>query len=105
VSGISGIWNIDGRPVDEALLGRMSGMLAHRGVDGEETWRDGEAGLALRETRHEVGRTLVGQSGAVLVFDGRLTTVPSWPLSTDHKVRGRSDELVSAGYDRHGLSS
>jgi asparagine synthase (glutamine-hydrolysing) len=112
VSGISGMWNLDGRPVDEVLLGRMSAMLAHRGADGEETWRDGEAGLGCQLSRVGPGseterQPLVGQSGAVLVFDGRLDNRDELAaaLGLDHKVwAGRSDaELVSAGYDRYRI--
>jgi asparagine synthase (glutamine-hydrolysing) len=35
--GICGVWNVDGRPVDPELLGRMRDSLAHRGPDGAGT--------------------------------------------------------------------
>ena len=87
-------------------------MLAHRGPGGEETWRDGEAGLACQLSGVSAGpgdgaAALIGQSGAVLVFDGRLDNRDELAaaLGLDHRVwAGRSDaELVSIGYDRYRI--
>lgn len=77
MSGIVGLWNLDGRPVEESLLDRMSARLAHRGPDGEGRWVAGPVGLACQQFRvtPESAREtqpLVDPSGAVLVFDGRL---------------------------------
>ena len=77
MSGIVGVFNLDGRPVDVALLERMSGALRHRGPDGEATRTAGPAGFAHRHlwvTPEEVGESqpLVGASGAMLVMDGRI---------------------------------
>ncbi|MBI3454387.1 MAG: hypothetical protein HY002_01180 [Candidatus Rokubacteria bacterium] len=77
MSGILGIWNLDGRPVDRALLAELSATLAHRGPDGEGLWRRGSIGLACRLFRvtPEAAREsqpLVHAAGAALVFDGRL---------------------------------
>src|ERR671930_211792 len=41
--GICGLWNLNGEPVDPALLVRMRDSLAHRGPDG--------AGCVLIDTR------------------------------------------------------
>src|ERR1041384_3461505 len=77
VSGALGVWNLDGRPVDPSLLGRMSVALKHRGPDGEDSWISGPVGLAaqlFRVTPESVGerQPAVSCSGTVLVFDGRL---------------------------------
>ncbi len=77
MSGIIGVWNLDGRPVERALLARLSATLAHRGPDGEGLWLEGPVGLAcqlLRVTPEAATETqpLVHGSGAVVVFDGRL---------------------------------
>jgi asparagine synthase (glutamine-hydrolysing) len=55
VSGIVGMMNLDGSPVDRELLGRMTGSLAFRGPDAQATWADGPAGLghALLRTADE----------------------------------------------------
>lgn len=77
MSGILGIWNLDGRPVDPEILERMRTRLAHRGKDHEGQWIQGPVGFAtqlLRVTPEASIETqpVVHSSGAVLVFDGRL---------------------------------
>jgi asparagine synthase (glutamine-hydrolysing) len=77
MSGILGIWNLDGRPVADGLLSQMSATLAHRGHDGEGHWLDGPVGLACqlnRVTPESAAETqpLSHPAGAVAVFDGRL---------------------------------
>ena len=77
MSGILGIWNFDGRPVDPSELGKLSESLAHRGPDGNGLYIRGEFGLACRlsrimpESAVEV-QPLVDPSGIAVVFDGRL---------------------------------
>jgi asparagine synthase (glutamine-hydrolysing) len=46
MSGIAGIWNLDGKPVDPELLQPMAEAAAHRGPDGIRYWIDGNVGLA-----------------------------------------------------------
>src|SRR2546423_1031785 len=46
--GIAGIWERSGRPVDQAALERMSGILRHRGPDGSGLYVEAELGLATR---------------------------------------------------------
>src|SRR6266446_25657 len=46
--GIAGIVRQDLAPVDEAALRRMTGVLAHRGPDGEGFYADGSVGLGHR---------------------------------------------------------
>jgi asparagine synthase (glutamine-hydrolysing) len=45
MSGIVGAWFRDGRPATPALLGRMLGVLAHRGPDGSTIWLEGPVGF------------------------------------------------------------
>jgi asparagine synthase (glutamine-hydrolysing) len=45
MSGIVGIVNLNGSPVDRLLLGRMTGCLAARGPDAQEIWSQGPVGL------------------------------------------------------------
>jgi len=40
MSGIVGIYNLDGRPVEPEKIGHMVDVLAHRGPDGAEVWCD-----------------------------------------------------------------
>ena len=46
--GIAGIVNLDGRPVDRAVVERMTAAIAHRGPDGTGTHVDGAVGLGNR---------------------------------------------------------
>ena len=46
MSGIAGILNLTGEPVDPALLGRMTASIAHRGPDGIRYAIDGPIGIA-----------------------------------------------------------
>ncbi len=77
MTGIAGIWNLDGRPAQRELLARMSARLSHRGGDAEGLWVEGAVGLACqlrRVTPESLRETqpLAGPAGSVIVFDGRL---------------------------------
>lgn len=48
MSGIMGIYNLDGRPVERNALQRMLDVLEHRGTDHVGLWADGAVGLAHR---------------------------------------------------------
>ena len=78
MSGIAGIFNRDGRPVDPDLLARMTDAIAHRGPDGAGHWADGAVGFGHQmlctapESLHEQQpwRDETGQ--LCLVLDGRV---------------------------------
>jgi asparagine synthase (glutamine-hydrolysing) len=76
MSGIVGLWNLDGEPVAAPQLRELSARLAHRGPDGEGVWLDGPVGLVCQlmrvtpESQREV-QPLVHPHG-VVIFDGRL---------------------------------
>jgi asparagine synthase (glutamine-hydrolysing) len=78
VSGLAGVYGLDGRLADVSLLKRLIEAVAHRGPDGEGCWTDGPIGLG-----HRISRTtpesfaekqpLLDESGALgLVLDGRI---------------------------------
>jgi asparagine synthase (glutamine-hydrolysing) len=46
VSGICGVVNLDGSPVEPGVLESMAEAATHRGPDGVRYWRGGNAGLA-----------------------------------------------------------
>ncbi len=48
MSGIVGIYNLDGKPVEDESLRRMVDRLAHRGSDGADIWCDDSVGLGHR---------------------------------------------------------
>ena len=84
MSGIVGIVNLDGSPIDSALLARMTQFLAPRGPDAQRTWIERNAGLG-----HAL---LITDPGAVqrpqpFTLDGRL-----W-ITADARLDAR-DELL-----------
>ena len=78
MSGITGIWNLDGAPASEEILSSMSARLRHRGSDHDARRIDGAAGFACRhrwvtaEDQDERQPVDAPDSSAMLVFDGRL---------------------------------
>jgi asparagine synthase (glutamine-hydrolysing) len=45
MSGIAGILNLDGAPVDDRLLRKLTDFLAFRGPDARQIWVDGQTGF------------------------------------------------------------
>jgi asparagine synthase (glutamine-hydrolysing) len=77
MSGLAGLRNLDGAPVDGAVLAAMSRTLRHRGPDGEGCRRAGAVAFACQHlwvTPEEQGelQPLSGRRGAMLAMDGRL---------------------------------
>jgi asparagine synthase (glutamine-hydrolysing) len=78
VSGIVGILNLDGRPVDRAVVQRMMAAVAQRGPDGEGLWAEGPVGLGhrqLRATPESLGEhqpVCLQDGGYAIVCDGRV---------------------------------
>jgi asparagine synthase (glutamine-hydrolysing) len=77
MSGIVGVWNVDGRPIDRSVVSRMTVTLRHRAVDGEGVHVDGPVALAhqhlpvtAEETREQ--QPLVSARGVWLAMDGRI---------------------------------
>jgi asparagine synthase (glutamine-hydrolysing) len=82
MSGIVGIINTDGQPVDLRLLERMTGYLAFRGPDAQETWSQGPVGLG-----HTLLRTVddTRPDCQPLTLDGQVWIV------ADARVDGRGE--------------
>jgi asparagine synthase (glutamine-hydrolysing) len=77
MSGIVGILNLDGSPVDRSLLSRLTDYLSFRGPEAQETWSQGAVGL---------GHTLLQT-----VDDTRLDCQP---LSLDSQVWITADARI-----------
>jgi len=85
MSGIVGIVNLDGSPVDRDLLSRMTNFMSYRGPDARELWIDDNVGFGhtmLRTTWEAEYET------QPLTLDGS-----SW-LTADARIDGRS-ELIA----------
>ncbi|HEY7472278.1 MAG TPA: asparagine synthase-related protein [Gemmatimonadota bacterium] len=82
MSGIFGLWRLDGRPVERDALDAMSRRLDHRGPDGAGAWRSGPVGIGqrmLRTTPEAERETLPLETAGgalVLTSDARLDNRP-----------------------------
>lgn len=109
MSGIAGIFNLDGRPVEPSSLEAMSAAMAHRGPDGSGSWIDGPVGLAHRmlhstpESLREVQPLHDESSQLVLVLDGRIDNREELRAaieSSGGRLRDDTDaELVLKSYE------
>ena len=86
MSGIVGIVNLDGAPVDRDLLRAMTDFMAYRGPDAQEVWTEGHVGLADTMLRTTWEAETERQP---LSFDGKV-----W-LTADARIDGRA-ELIAA---------
>jgi len=85
MSGIVGIINLDGLPVDRDLLRRMTDFMSYRGPDAQEIWVDGNVGFG-----HTMLRTTWEAETEVqpLTLDGKV-----W-LTADARIDGRVDLIA-----------
>jgi len=78
LSGIAGVFNLDGRPVESSDLLKMVSMLERRGPDGSNAWFEGPVGLCQTklvttpEASHEHLPHVSAQDGSVIIADARL---------------------------------
>jgi asparagine synthase (glutamine-hydrolysing) len=115
MSGIVGIVNLAGNPVDSAIVKRMTRTLVHRGPDGAGVWSDGPVGLAqlmfhtTPESYHD-RQPLTDEAGQIcLILDGRVDNRTELKAALEAKgvrVRDETDsELVLHSYMVWGKSS
>ncbi len=116
MSGICGLINLDGAPVEAGTLQKMAEAASHRGPDGIRYWRGGGAGLAhlalnLTPESHGEKQPLVGRRGdLVVVADARVDNRGELAraLGRDLLADGSSEEaptdaqLILAAYRRWG---
>jgi len=108
--GIVGLFTPAGRP-DLALLGRMNATLAHRGPDGEGTFADGPAALAMRRLAiidlHTGDQPIFNEDGSiVVVFNGEIYNyreLRAELIRRGHRFATQSDtEVLVHGYEEWG---
>ncbi len=85
MSGIVGIINLDGAPVDRHLLARMTEFMSYRGPDAQEIWIDGNAGFGHTMLRTTVEAETEKQP---LTLDGKV-----W-LTADARIDGRAELMA-----------
>jgi asparagine synthase (glutamine-hydrolysing) len=85
MSGIVGIVNLDGAPVDRELLARMTDFMSFRGPDAQQIWIDGYVGFGHTMLRTTFEAETEKQP---LTLDGKV-----W-LTADARIDGRA-ELIA----------
>jgi len=111
--GIAGRVNFrSGAPVDREIVARMSGLLAHRGPDGQDVWIDGHVGLGHRRLAiidlSDGGRQPMASADSRLriTFNGEIYNFRE--LRAELQQRGHSfhtqsdTEVILAAYDEYG---
>ena len=109
--GIAGKYNLDGAPVDEALLNRMADAMFHRGPDEGGLYADGPFGMVTRRLSIidlESGRQpLSNEDGSVWVaLNGEIYNYVE--LREELRARGHSfrtgadTEVIVHLYEEHG---
>ncbi len=113
MSGIVGLYHLDGQPVERTALDGMLGAIAHRGPDGTASWREGPVGLGhqmLHSTPESLHERLPLTDGS-----GRLTITADLRIDNRDELIRRLDpprsigtpvtdsELVLAAYRKWGV--
>lgn len=112
MSGIVGIVNLDGAPVDRTLLKRMTEFMAYRGPDGCDIWIDGHVGfghMMLRTTTESLNeRQPFSLEGQVWItadarVDSREDLIQKLPSEGSGDLRAATDvELILRAYQIWG---
>src|SRR6266581_5778826 len=86
MSGIVGIVNLDGAPVNRALLRRMTDFMSFRGPDAQQTWVDGNVGFGhtLLRTTEESEREY-----QPFTLDGRVWIVADARVDAQDDLIGK----------------
>ena len=113
MSGIVGIYHVDGKTVDLSDVRRMTERLAHRGPDGSDTWHSGPIGLGHRmlwttpESLHERLPLVSDDGHRALTADARIDNRDE--LITTLNITTPPERLVDSAlilhaYERWGES-
>jgi asparagine synthase (glutamine-hydrolysing) len=81
VSGIVGLLDRDGTPVDDSTLRAMTDRLAHRGPDGRDIWADGPVGIGHQRL----------QTSTIPRCRGACETVPGVVVAGDLRLDNREE--------------
>jgi asparagine synthase (glutamine-hydrolysing) len=112
VCGIAGILNLDHRPVEPALVKRMTDAIAHRGPDGDGQHVDGHVGignrrLAIIDLSPAGAQPMTSESGdLVLTYNGEIYNFRELRSELEglgRRFRSRSDtEVLLQAYEEWG---
>jgi asparagine synthase (glutamine-hydrolysing) len=112
MSGIAGIYYLDGRPVERTDVERMVDSISHRGPDGSGVWTDGSVGFGHRmlwttpESLHEK-LPLTNKTGDLTITaDARIDNRDELFSTLNFNGRPRDtitdSELILAAYEKWG---
>jgi asparagine synthase (glutamine-hydrolysing) len=102
--GIAGIVNVDGAPVSEVVLRRMTDAIAHRGPDGEGHYVEGGVGLghrrlAIIDLTPAGHQPMANEDGSVVVtYGGEIYNFPRLRVELEalgHRFHSRTDSEVT----------
>ena len=111
--GITGFWNLDGRPVNREELIRLTNQLAHRGPDGWDVYVDESANLGFGHRRLAIIDLNTGDQPMSymegrywIVFNGEIYNFVELRKELEalgYSFKTDSDtEIVLAAYDKWG---
>ena len=113
MSGITGIMNLDRRPVSEHEVETMHAVLSHRGPDGGGTWHSEHVGLghqklvATPESQFEWMPLASNQGSLMLVADARIDNrdelIKKLGLKPSKGGPVTDADIVLAAYGRWGV--
>lgn len=112
MSGILGIFNLDGRPVDPQCLKDMWSILSHRGPDGGSVWMDGAIGLG-HQMLWTTPESLIEQMpfikpgpGLAIVADARIDNreelITKLALKNEPATSRTDSQLILSAYEKWG---
>ncbi|MFA5353226.1 MAG: lasso peptide isopeptide bond-forming cyclase [Thermodesulfovibrionales bacterium] len=111
MSGIAGLCFFDGRPVRQELLKGLTGILSHRGPDGEGVWASGPVGLGHRmlhttpESLHEKLPLVDEKSKCAITADARIDNRDELISALGLQARDRviaDSEIILEAYKKWG---
>ncbi|MBW4612040.1 MAG: lasso peptide isopeptide bond-forming cyclase [Desmonostoc vinosum HA7617-LM4] len=112
MSGINGIYHLNGQPIDHKQLWRMVNILSHRGPDGSDVWYSGSVGLghqmlwttpeSLLEKLPVVNQTNNLAITADIRLDNREQLICALRLSNYPSKQIPDSQLVLAAYEKWG---
>jgi asparagine synthase (glutamine-hydrolysing) len=115
VSGICGVFNLDGRPVAREAIEGMMAAMAYWGPDGSGIWRDGPVAmghLMLHSTPESVGDTLprTGAAGNLILtaharIDNREELFPRLDIQARDGHRMPDSALILHAHEKWGQAA
>src|SRR5713226_237861 len=107
MSAQAGIWNFDGKPVDEIVLGKLASAIENFGPDGGNAHIDGSIGMVYRSFHttpesHFERQPHVTSRGKVITWDGRLDNRDDLLLQLQKDITSAETDLhiVTAAFEK-----